>query len=376
MITGRRTRLLARAVVAGIIVWVLYRAAAGPQFTSTVADLRDSVLSTTKGRYGDARENAAFVTLARNEDLEQLIPSIESVEQYFNSKFNYDWVFLNNEPFSPEFIEAISTRVSGKAKFGLVPHEHWSYPAWIDQDKAAQGRKQLAEDGVIYGDNEPYRHMCRFESGFFFQHELMKPYRYYWRVEPETSLYCYIDYDVFKFMRENNKKYGWTISITEWIKTIPTLWNTTIDFVDQHPEYLHRNRLEKFLSDDGRKSYNLCHFWSNFEVADMEFWRGKIYQDYFKHLDKSGGFFYERWGDAPVHSIAAALFMDADEIHFFDDIGYRHPPFEHCPSYQSQKGLKCDCTPAGGTTFDWHQSSCLRVYLKAKGIQFKEEYAL
>jgi hypothetical protein len=50
--------------------------------------------------------------------------------------------------------------------------------------------------------------------------------------------------------------------------------------------------------------------------------------DFFEHLDKAGGFYYERWGDAPVHSIGAALFAKKDQIHFFEDIGYRHEPFQ------------------------------------------------
>jgi alpha 1,2-mannosyltransferase len=50
--------------------------------------------------------------------------------------------------------------------------------------------------------------------------------------------------------------------------------------------------------------------------------------DFFEYLDKAGGFYYERWGDAPVHSIGAALFAKKEQIHFFDDIGYRHEPFQ------------------------------------------------
>lgn len=37
-------------------------------------------------------------------------------------------------------------------------------------------------------------------------------------------------------------------------------------------------------------------------------------QAYFEYLDKAGGFFYERWGDAPVHSLAAAMFLNASEV--------------------------------------------------------------
>ena len=73
--------------------------------------------------------------------------------------------------------------------------------------------------------------------------------------------------------------------------------------------------------------YNLCHFWSNFEIADLNFWRGEAYTKYFEYLDQKGGFYYERWGDAPVHSLAAALFLNMDELHWFHDIGYKHVRF-------------------------------------------------
>ena len=96
----------------------------------------------------------------------------------------------------------------------------------------------------------------------------------------------------------------------------------------------------------------------------MDFWRGEAYTKFFEHLDSKGGFYYEvrtmimimimmlmlnfyplqRWGDAPVHSIAAALFQSKDKIHFFDEIGYEHNPYTHCPKGEGAwtRG-KCDC---------------------------------
>jgi alpha 1,2-mannosyltransferase len=102
--------------------------------------------------------------------------------------------------------------------------------------------------------------------------------------------------------------------------------------------------------------------WSNFEIADLDFWRGEKYTKFFDYLDKKGGFYYEvrfaqillsypikfnlqRWGDAPVHSIGAALFARKDQIHFFNDIGYRHEPFQHCPQGDAHKKGKCWCDP-------------------------------
>ena len=33
--------------------------------------------------------------------------------------------------------------------------------------------------------------------------------------------------------------------------------------------------------------------WSNFEIADLDFWRGEAYQRFFDFLDQKGGFYYE-----------------------------------------------------------------------------------
>lgn len=97
--------------------------------------------------------------------------------------------------------------------------------------------------------------------------------------------------------------------------------------------------------------------WSNFEVGNLNWLRSKAYTDFFEQLDQDGGFFYERWGDAPVHSIAAGLLLKKDEIHFFDDIAYWHVPFTHCPtSEQKRLDNKCHCNPKDN--FDWKGYSC------------------
>ncbi|KAI5809340.1 nucleotide-diphospho-sugar transferase [Pyronema omphalodes] len=314
------------------------------------------------------RVNATFVTLARNSDIWEIARSIRHVEDRFNRKFNYDWVFLNDKPFDDDFIKVTSNLVSGKTKYGLIPEKHWSFPAHIDQDKAKKTREDMHAKGVIYGDSISYRHMCRFESGFFFQQDLMKEYEYYWRVEPSIELYCDIDYDVFKYMKDNNKKYGFTLSLYEYIETIPTLWESTKAFMKEHPEHIAEDNGMKFISDDGGNTYNRCHFWSNFEVGSLDFWRGQAYQDYFNKLDQDGGFFYERWGDAPVHSIAAALLLPKDELHFFNDIGYYHVPFTHCPtSEEARMKGKCTCEPK--KNFDWKGYSCTSRYFDMMGMQ-------
>ncbi|KAG9067974.1 hypothetical protein KI688_011565 [Linnemannia hyalina] len=262
------------------------------------------------------RANAAFVMLVRNSDGQGARSTIRQVEDRFNRNFQYPYVFLNDVPFTEEFKELIRPMSKANMTFGLVPTEHWSYPEWISITKAKEAREAMA----------------------------MLPFDYYWRIEPDVEYSCDLDFDPFLYMQDNNKKYAFTMSLPEYMETIPSLWNVTRDFMDMYPHLLAKNNALDFISDDGGKSYNTCHFWSNFEIADARWMRDEAYQQYFSHLDQAGGFFYERWGDAPVHSIAAALLLPIDQIHFFKEIGYFHAPFHNCPA-ELELQAKCHCDP-------------------------------
>ncbi|OGM49614.1 glycolipid 2-alpha-mannosyltransferase [Aspergillus bombycis] len=315
-----------------------------------------------------ARVNATFVTLARNSDVWDIAKSIRSVEDRFNRNYHYDWVFLNDKEFDDEFKKITTALVSGTTHYGVIPKEHWSYPEWIDQDKAKKVREDMGQRKIIYGDSESYRHMCRYESGFFFRHPLMLNYEYYWRVEPSIELFCDISFDPFRFMKENNKKYSFVLSLYEYFDTIPTLWDSVKKFMDNHPEHIAKENSMEFLSDDGGKTYNKCHFWSNFEIGHLEWLRSKEYLDYFESLDRDGGFFYERWGDAPVHSIAAGLLLEKQQVHFFNEIAYYHVPFTHCPTgEQLRLDLKCHCNPSDN--FDWKGYSCTSRFFHVNNMK-------
>ncbi|KIM20997.1 glycosyltransferase family 15 protein [Serendipita vermifera MAFF 305830] len=302
--------------------------------------------------HSHAKANATFVILVRNSELKEIVESLKQIEDRFNRQYHYPYVFLNEEPFSEEFKRWTGEIISSPAYYGLIPREHWYQPDTIDEARAARMRHALQADDVIYGDSVPYRNMCRFNSGFFYKHPLMQQFRYYWRVEPGVKFFCDVTYDPFVFMEQNNKTYGFTISMYEYERTIPSLWTVTKEFIRRHPEHLAPDNAMRFLSDDGGNTYNLCHFWSNFEIGDMNLWRSKAYTDYFDFLDANGGFYYERWGDAPVHSIGAALFSSKDQIHFFKDIGYRHEPFQNCPQGNDHRKGKCWCEEKDSFTYE------------------------
>lgn len=173
-------------------------------------DAYDSELSglTTTNPHKSKNANATFVLLCRNSDVNGVVESMQSMEDRFNRDYNYPWVLLNEEPFTQEFKDRVSVLTRAPIHFGLIPKEHWYQPDWIDEERATQGRAKMMAQRIIYAGSVPYRNMCRFNSGFFFHHELLQPYRYYWRVEPDVKFFCDLSYDPFHYMEEHDKVYS------------------------------------------------------------------------------------------------------------------------------------------------------------------------
>lgn len=145
----------------------------------------------------------------------------------------------------------------------------------------------------------------------FYQLEALKNYKWYWRLEPNVEFSCAITYDPFVQMAKHHKVYGYVIALWEVGRTCPSLFRTMADWMEAHgirPTSLWKGLIEaswapspfrmfmKFLAHRDRHgdAWSLCHYWSNFEIADLDFFRSQQYQQLFEHLDHNGGFYYER----------------------------------------------------------------------------------
>jgi mannosyltransferase/alpha 1,2-mannosyltransferase len=136
------------------------------------------------------RESAAILLLARDGDLEALLPTLANFESKFNARFRYPYIFLNEDSLSQKFQQGIRDALPKGAvvEFGTIPKEHWSIPDWLDKEKVREGFQRMKEENIQYADRESYHHMCRYYSGLFALHPLMLKYNYYWRLEPGGTM--------------------------------------------------------------------------------------------------------------------------------------------------------------------------------------------
>jgi len=114
------------------------------------------------------RENAALVMLARNKELAKALKTVQSIERHFNRWFHYPIVFMNDEPWSEEFINAMNATASGEVRFEVIPRDEWTFPEWMDVDATKESIAAQGRAGILYAGMETYHHMCRFYSGYVF----------------------------------------------------------------------------------------------------------------------------------------------------------------------------------------------------------------
>ncbi|MFX0072857.1 MAG: hypothetical protein ACFFAO_17405 [Candidatus Hermodarchaeota archaeon] len=251
--------------------------------------------------------NAVIIYLSRKQDIKDLKKSLNLLDKYFNKKYTYPIIIFHDD-FSDEdknfFLDKYPNLKFEYIKFKIPP--------WIDRNK-------------IFPGNIGYNHMCRFFSGELFKHKAIKKYEWYWRLDSDSFFHSKIKYDIFKYMEKNNYIYGYLGE--RLLKDSPDfvigLWELTEKYIknkDINPKYLH-----EYLDEGGKWDRSL--YYTNFEVSNLNFWRSDEYQDYYNVIDKNGGIYYNRWGDASIHLLAVSVFVDKNKVYCFKDIDYSHQDF-------------------------------------------------
>jgi alpha 1,2-mannosyltransferase len=95
-----------------------------PQHDSADENVAVEIPEVTGGKPRQVgKTRAAFVTLVRNNELWEIVKSIRQIEDRFNRKYHYPWIFLNDVPFTQEFKDIVDGLISGEVKFGIeIPH--------------------------------------------------------------------------------------------------------------------------------------------------------------------------------------------------------------------------------------------------------------
>ena len=157
-----------------------------------------------------------------------------------------------------------------------------------------------------------YRHMSRFQAKTVYEQPILARLQYVWRLDDDSYITKRIHYDVFRRKRELRIQYGYT-------KIVSDYWPCNIGLWPAVNKYMHQHAIRRKFWMSRSQMY-----WNNFEVSDLNVWRSPEYRDYIDYIDRQGGMYYHRWGDATIKTIAVTLLISRDRTYHFKDIAYKH----------------------------------------------------
>ena len=137
---------------------------------------------------------------------------------------------------------------------------------------------------------------------------------YYWRLDSDSVILRDINYDVFKLMKTQQYDYGYRHIVPDSYECVYALWYSARNFIKEH------NIKTTFFNDWTENDM----YYNNFEISSMRLWLSKDYASYIDYIDRTGGIYFYRWGDAPIKSIAVTMFIPQERTYNFSDIGYKH----------------------------------------------------
>eukprot|EP01067_Filipodium_phascolosomae_P003731 Filipodium_phascolosomae@DN2664_c0_g1_i1.p1 len=177
-----------------------------------------------------------------------------------------------------------------------------------------------------------YRHMCRFQAKLVYEQPIIKELDYYWRLDDDSLLREHVTYDVFKFMQGHDYVYGYRVVLPDNPLCIAGLRQAALEFATNHKDKVNMTALTAW--PEGNVYYN------NFEISKVSFWLQENYREFIDFIDRKGGIYYTRWGDAPIKSTAIAMLLPSEKIYYFKDICYKHQKFDECVPESKKQRLR------------------------------------
>ncbi|CAH1790690.1 unnamed protein product [Owenia fusiformis] len=242
-----------------------------------------------------------FLLQDNPERMQKFWKALESLEKFFNLKYNYPIIIFHESSFKNTTKKEIKSRTQNIVIFQLV---EFMIPSFINSSK-------LMKSKVCYRDIG-YKHMCRFHSKQVPQHPVMKKFDFYLRLDDDSLFLKPINYDIFRYFRDNNYMYGYLIMTQDQARCVTGLWESTEKYCKKN------NIIPKFAWKKNTIFYN------NFEISRTSIWSGDAYSKYIDYIDSLGGIYYNRWGDAPIKSLALSIFVQRSKITKMPHISYEH----------------------------------------------------
>lgn len=249
----------------------------------------------------------------------------------FNKKYNYPVIILHDGDYDDksqnEIISSIRKNHQHLIIFKQIDEDDFKIPEHIDIDKV----NKIVELNVVpYWRNIKYRSMCYFWIKHFIKYT--NGYDYVMRLDDDSIIEEEINYDLFEVMNEKKLIYASNIvhfdcgTCNHGMKEMfANMFPNSLDTLNKlfisselkpNLQKIYNNfiKLHKILDKDIPKNGESIKidmpimYYNNFFITSTQFWKRDDVQNVIERIDKNGGIFYYRYGDAPLQTIIVNMF--------------------------------------------------------------------
>lgn len=162
-----------------------------------------------------------------------------------------------------------------------------------------------------------YRNMCRFFSGELYNQSIINDYEYYLRLDTDSYILSPLNYDIFQFAKERDLIYGYCEPAVQIDNP-----NVVVGLKSFTKDFISKNNPSTFVNIDNIIEGKM--FYTNFELGKIDWFKNSNYWSFYDSIDKSGGIYINRWGDAPVKYLGVTLFCEPNKIIPVKGFTYQH----------------------------------------------------
>lgn len=291
----------------------------------------------------DKPKAAMLLIVTSIQEGQAALSTITSYQSRFNDKFQYDWIIMSLNNIIQNYKNPISQVVTNVR---FIDFRAQSFLHIVSKS----GLKMTGDQVEVYPKKFRTRglsrskHVTRFLLGELFNMEkLWDHYKYYWRVPVGSMLEGDVDEDVFQVMQDHNLQYGWLLMHKDVQGVQPEIMDKIQEFYDnqQMGQKGQNSHLDYWRYED-------CSFNPDFEIVNTDFFRSKGYRSFYEFVDSNDLVYYRGWREPILKTVATSLFLNANQIKYFDDIPVVYPDYGllNCPvNPMVYVKHRCSCDP-------------------------------
>ena len=257
-----------------------------------------------------------YITTETERDLLDLARSLATLWRHFNSRHDYP-VIVFHEGLSPRARRRIVGASENRVWLAMLPRFVETPAEW------AEAASEMAQDFP-----EGYRAMIRWRSGPVFLEPALAGFDYAMTLDTDSYFPADLGADPFEFVQENGLTAAFPHLGRESASVVVNFVHHFLLYCRLRGLHPRRTRMLESLLERNFKWYQQC-LMLDIEVLRLDFFRGERYQDVFRYMDSTGGFWLHRWGNNPVRTFAVALLLEDRDVRSLA-LPYAHQDYCSC----------------------------------------------